>query len=37
MEGVRKEGEMLRCAGERAQGLKMGGERGREKSQDQRM
>lgn len=37
MEGVRKKGETLRCAGERAQGLKMGGERGRQKSRDQRM
>lgn len=30
MEGMRKKGEMSRCAGERALSLKMGGEKGRE-------
>ena len=37
MEGVRTRGEILRCAGERAGGLQMGGEEGRERSWDQRM
>lgn len=37
MEGVRKKREMWRCAGERARGLKMGGEKGRERSHDQSM
>ena len=37
MEGVKTRGEILRCAGERAGGLQMGGKEGRERSGDQRM
>lgn len=37
MEGVRSKREMLRRAGERARGLKVGGEKGRERSLDQSM